>query len=52
MGVTGAFIAVKEGMQLLEEHGQVNIKKLVRRLRKDLAGAVETTEQYRFIYEV
>lgn len=45
-------IAITEGMIKLEETGRVNVRRIVRLLRKDLAGAVESAEQYRFIYTV
>ncbi|XP_057303387.1 uncharacterized protein LOC130640831 [Hydractinia symbiolongicarpus] len=50
IGMAAVCIAITEGMIKLEETGRVNVRRIVRLLRKDLAGAVESAEQYRFIY--
>ena len=50
--MTAVLIAINQGMLELEENRRVNVKKIVRRLRKDLAGAVRTVDQYKFIHEV
>ena len=45
-------IACDLGMRQFDEHRSVDIPKTVYAIRRDRAGAVQTKEQYAFIYRV
>ena len=50
--MTAVLLALYNGMVSIEDNDAANIKNIVRRLRKDLPGAIESYEQYKFLYEV
>ncbi|XP_018321870.2 tyrosine-protein phosphatase non-receptor type 9, partial [Agrilus planipennis] len=51
-GRTGTIIACDMAIREFEQARQVDIPKLVYRIRRDRAGAVQTKDQYAFIYKV
>jgi len=51
-GRTGTVLAIDLCIRDFEISRQVDIPKVVYRLRKDRAGCVQTKEQYHFIYKV
>jgi protein tyrosine phosphatase len=51
-GRTGTVIAADLCIRDFEKSRVVDIPKVVHRLRRDRAGAVQTKEQYLFIYQV
>lgn len=51
-GRTGAVITCDIAIRDFEQTRQVDIPKIVYKIRRDRAGAVQTKEQYSFIYKV
>ena len=51
-GMSAVFVALVNGMLSLEESNTVNLKKIVKLLRNDLPGAIQSFEQYKFLYQV
>lgn len=51
-GRTGAVITCDIAIREFEQTRQVDIPKIVYKIRRDRAGAVQTKEQYAFIYKV
>lgn len=55
IGRTSTFIAIAEGISLLGEHkdlcAEISVFEVVRRLREQRWGAVQTIDQYKFIYQ-
>ena len=49
IGRTGAFLGIDIGMQLLATQGKVSVKKVIKNLRKDRGGTVQTAVQAAFI---
>ncbi|MDP2439238.1 MAG: protein-tyrosine phosphatase family protein [archaeon] len=52
IGRTGTFIAIHQSLERLAHHGSCEIPQIVEALRKQRFGAVQTEEQYVFIYRV
>ncbi|XP_077988559.1 uncharacterized protein LOC144443060 [Glandiceps talaboti] len=50
-GRTGTVIAIDIGMRSLEDNKAVDVPNTVSCIRQDRAGAVQTKEQYNFIYQ-
>lgn len=51
-GRTGTFLASDIVMKQFEEHRTIDVPRTVYAIRRDRAGAVQTKEQYAFIYRV
>lgn len=55
IGRTSTFIAIAEGLALLSKHGEycaeISVFEVVRKLREQRWGAVQTIDQYKFIYQ-
>lgn len=52
VGMGAVFLTIVQGITRYEAQKHVNIKKMVRLLRKGQAGAIENFDQYKFIYDV
>ncbi|VDQ00718.1 unnamed protein product [Trichobilharzia regenti] len=50
LGRTGCFIALCIGCEQLKKEGQVDVLKIVSRMRLDRGGMVQSNEQYEFIH--
>lgn len=51
VGRTGTFCSVYNGLLMIRYHNTCNVPWIVDMLRKDRPGAVQTIEQYKFIYK-
>jgi len=51
IGRTGTFIAIDIARRQLAEHGRVDVYEIVKALRQQRAGMVQTPQQYLFCYE-
>ena len=51
-GRTGTLLASDIVMKQFEEHRTIDVPRTVYAIRRDRAGAVQTKEQYAFIYRV
>ena len=51
-GRSGTIVACDIGIKELEVQRKVDIPQIVKRIRQDRAGAVQTKDQYKHIYEV
>ncbi len=51
-GRSGAIVACDIGIKELETQRKVDIPQIVKRVRQDRSGAVQTKDQYKHIYEV
>ena len=51
-GRTGTLLAIDMGRRAWELTGRVDVLQCVRQLREDRAGAIQTKDQYAFVYQV
>lgn len=48
--ILGTYIAIDHGIRLLETQNKVDVIDIIKRLRLDRGGMVQTDHQYRFVH--
>lgn len=51
IGRTGAFIAIDHAVNAMQSRNQVDVTEIIKTLREDRMGMVQSTSQYKFIYQ-